>query len=71
MVFLILYTCQATPQSKRGEIPLVDLVVSPASEGKMGHPNAMQLMYPEMYKNEMSVRMIYIYAEAPKVNNIG
>ncbi|XP_072031042.1 LOW QUALITY PROTEIN: uncharacterized protein [Amphiura filiformis] len=56
----------ATPNSKRGEIPLSDLVISPASEDKIGHPNGLQLMYPEANKNETNVRIIYIYAEAPK-----
>ena len=47
-----------------------DLVVSPASEHKIGHPNGLQLMYPETNKQETNVRIIYIYAEAPKVGTV-
>ncbi|XP_038073139.1 uncharacterized protein LOC119741456 [Patiria miniata] len=59
------YYTDANEQSLRGEISLFKMNLVLASSEKIGHPNGLQIVYPDK-KGQNNTRMIYLYAELAK-----
>ncbi|XP_071795257.1 uncharacterized protein [Asterias amurensis] len=58
------YYTDANEQNLRGEISLFQMNMVLASEEKIGHPNGLQLIFPET--KGQNTRLIYLYAELAK-----
>ncbi|XP_022106695.1 uncharacterized protein LOC110987868 isoform X2 [Acanthaster planci] len=58
------YYTDANEQSLRGEISLFKMNMVLASPEKIGHPNGLQIVYPD--NKGQNTRMIYLYAEMAK-----
>ncbi len=58
------YYTDANEQNLRGEISLFQMNMVLASEEKIGHPNGLQLIFPET--KGQKTRLIYLYAELAK-----
>ena len=63
--FIFSFLVDLQEQNLRGEISLFQMNMVLASEEKIGHPNGLQLIFPET--KGQNTRLIYLYAELAKV----